>query len=319
MPNCLRPVLAYDVGLKTDSGKRKLSFKPPLVSCPCIPVPCGKCSACLANRRKEWISRLRFEEFSSDASTFVTLTYDDDHIPSDREFDRAQVQRFLKRLRNASRDFHVPPFSLRYFLVGEYGSQTHRPHYHAIFFGVDMLTEFWLPRLVGYDSAHNRPRFCSDVLARIWPYGFNVVGSVTSSSIRYVSKYVSKSIGSNEAPKAKASRPFCLKSLGLGRVPFVDVIRKGRKVSRSPRPLLFDSFSSGFAVLPSEFGFSRVSLPRVLDRYVEEFDPVLFADVKASRLLHAKNLHDERSPLVRERPIINQLKDEFKKGVLDNV
>ena len=39
------------------------------------------------------------------------------------------VQKFLKRLRKAYRG------KLRYFVAGEYGEQTARPHYHMILYG----------------------------------------------------------------------------------------------------------------------------------------------------------------------------------------
>lgn len=59
---------------------------------------------------------------------FLTLTYDEKHVPrapgglSLRFYD---IQLFCKRLRKAK-------YKLKYIIVGEYGTTTHRPHYHAI-------------------------------------------------------------------------------------------------------------------------------------------------------------------------------------------
>lgn len=75
---------------------------------------------------------------------FVTLTYDDDHVPLvegeegeiQRTLDPSHTRNWLKRYRK----YYGP---VRYYLVGEYGSKTKRPHYHAILFGrnVDVIEE----------------------------------------------------------------------------------------------------------------------------------------------------------------------------------
>ena len=92
-------------------------------------VPCGKCPACLANQRSEWIFRLQQEYLVSSFSIFVTLTYDDEHVPLDFSVNKRDVQLFHKRLRK-----HFPSADLRYYLVSEYGDHTFRPHYHGLYF-----------------------------------------------------------------------------------------------------------------------------------------------------------------------------------------
>lgn len=62
---------------------------------------------------------------------FVTLTYNDDHLPADRCVRKEVVSGWIKRIRSA-----LSPKRIRYLYVGEYGEQTLRPHYHASLFGV---------------------------------------------------------------------------------------------------------------------------------------------------------------------------------------
>lgn len=59
---------------------------------------------------------------------FVTLTYADSVLPDSGTLNPDDVKKYIKRLRKNT------GVKLRYFLVGEYGEKTHRPHYHIIFF-----------------------------------------------------------------------------------------------------------------------------------------------------------------------------------------
>ena len=84
-------------------------------------VPCGKCAACLTNKRKEWTFRLNQELHVSSSSFFITLTYDDEHIPVTEEglptFSKRDIQLFIKRLRkNTNR-------KISYYIVSEYGEK----------------------------------------------------------------------------------------------------------------------------------------------------------------------------------------------------
>ena len=64
-------------------------------------------------------------------ASFVTLTYDDAHIPVDHQLSKRDAQLFIKRLR-----YYLGKRKIRYYLCGEYGERFGRPHYHAILFNV---------------------------------------------------------------------------------------------------------------------------------------------------------------------------------------
>lgn len=312
--NCLYPRVAYDTGRLTSNGKRALTFKPPrnLVEAhmPSILVPCGKCPACLKKRRADWVSRMRLEALQHPVSTFVTLTYNDEHCPE--RLQKSDVQNFLKRLRNVPRDYGFPPFQVRYFACGEYGKRTHRPHYHLVLFGVDLTAAEWMPYLTGFNQG--KPRYASRVLERLWPYGFNVVGSVTDSSIKYVAKYAAKFYERNDPYKE-----FSIKSIGLGRSVFVDVKRKGRQYDYHLRKTFFDRYPDGLIALPDSHGVSLCRCPSCLDGYAERFAPALYEAQRLKRRDFALFVKpDMRSPGVRERVILTDLDAELKKGELDN-
>ena len=94
-----------------------------------IPFGCGQCIPCRINRKRLWTHRLMLESFSHSDATFVTLTYDPEKY-SGESLRPEDVTKFLKRLRRK-----LEPKKLRYYLVGEYGDKTGRPHYHIALFG----------------------------------------------------------------------------------------------------------------------------------------------------------------------------------------
>lgn len=53
---------------------------------------------------------------------FLTLTYDNDHCPSDRSLDYSDFQRFMKRFRKS-----YPGSTIRFYMAGEYGEKFERP------------------------------------------------------------------------------------------------------------------------------------------------------------------------------------------------
>lgn len=164
-----------------------------------IRVPCGKCAACLSRKRNEWSYRLECELKHSVSAFFITLTYDDVNVPDDGfgrlSLRKKDCQLFLKRLRKSLPDWHI-----RYYLCGEYGSNTHRPHYHAVMFGLPP------DESLSYEE-----------VLRAWQKGFVQIGTVTPASIAYVTKYcITKAEEMDEFDTRE--RPFALMSRrpGLG-------------------------------------------------------------------------------------------------------
>lgn len=145
---------------------------------PDLRVRCNKCIGCIKYRKRTWAARLLAESRCHNQNAFLTLTYDEDHIPADHKINKRDIDLFLKRLRNNYG-------KLRYFLTGEYGEKTKRPHYHAIIFGHDFLG--------GATSLRNH-EFENRILDAIWRHGKVVIGTVTPESCAYVAGYVQKKI-----------------------------------------------------------------------------------------------------------------------------
>lgn len=140
-------------------------------------------------------------------SLFVTLTYDDAHVPEGGTLVKKHVQDFLKRLRY----HHKAP--LRYFAVGEYGEQSLRPHYHLVLFGIDFTDRQALP-----PGRRGDPLYRSPVLDQIWGMGGCTYGQVTPRSARYVAKYCLKKVNGDLAAVHYGARlpEFAVMSLKPG-------------------------------------------------------------------------------------------------------
>jgi len=65
-----------------------------------IEVGCGSCLACRINKRRLWTGRIMLEAAQHEAKCFVTLTYDDDHLPDDKSLNHKHAQLWLKKLRH---------------------------------------------------------------------------------------------------------------------------------------------------------------------------------------------------------------------------
>lgn len=96
-------------------------------------VPCGKCPACLARKRQEWVVRNSIEFRHSKNAYFVTITYGPQFLPVGVNGKPTLVKRdfqlFVKRLRD-----RIKPYKIRFFGCGEYGDKGLRPHYHLIIY-----------------------------------------------------------------------------------------------------------------------------------------------------------------------------------------
>lgn len=191
---CIHPLLAVDLGINSDTGKHVIKILPKRVDSSfsslkskygdnLLELPCGKCIDCKASKAQEWSVRCYLESLSYEDNCFVTLTYDDDHLPDSLQ--KKDFQKFVKSLRNAGIKF-------RYFGCGEYGSNTKRPHYHLILFGYcPKKLDFICTTEKGYDI------FSSKFLSSLWDKGFVSVGFVEPASICYVARYNTKKLNSS--------------------------------------------------------------------------------------------------------------------------
>lgn len=173
---CYSPITAFK---PADGGA--ISFRE-VVGSREVNIACGQCIGCRIAKRDSWAFRCYAESRMYRENSFVTLTYDNDNIPTHGSLNYSDVQSFHHRLRK-----RLGPF--RFFVVGEYGEQTLRPHYHALYFGLSF------PDAVKSNSVYSKHDvFESKLLSDCWGKGQCSIGSVTYESARYCAVYTTKKI-----------------------------------------------------------------------------------------------------------------------------
>lgn len=181
---CFKPLKAFRTdAINPDTGKRGLTFNPLHAVNSALPLklPCGQCDGCRHDKAASWAVRLGHEAKTHDRSSFVTLTYSDEAVPSDYSVKLRDWQLFMKRLRKQAGT------ALRFFGCGEYGDRGGRPHYHGLIFGEDFANDRtpWAKR-------NGHQTYKSEALQSLWPHGHVELGSVTPSSAGYVARYCLK-------------------------------------------------------------------------------------------------------------------------------
>jgi len=144
----------------------------------------------LAARRPTWEPTVPYTPPSRDARLANNQTSSETHAEAHAHADsliKRDVQLFIKRLRK-EQDSRGSS-KIKYYLVGEYGDLTKRPHYHAAIFGEDFADDRYAWRHQGPNTLYRSSR-----LERLWPHGNAEIGQLTFESAAYIARYIMKKI-----------------------------------------------------------------------------------------------------------------------------
>lgn len=141
-----------------------------------VPHACRSCMPCRIRDKRVWVHRMILESYMHADNSFLTLTYNDDHLPKNGSLDPEHFRLWIMRFRSAlvrySDRLEIPRIRVRYFGVGEYGDQSERPHYHAALFGIG-------------------PAFES-MVAETWGKGHVMLSEFNDATANYVGGYITK-------------------------------------------------------------------------------------------------------------------------------
>lgn len=248
-----------------------------------IPVPCGKCPACVARRVSQWSFRLMQEERVSSSSHFITLTYDCKHAPISQNgflsLDKRHVQAFFKRLRWSQDQLGIKE-RIKYYAVGEYGGKTKRPHYHAIIFNARI-----------------------ECIQPAWSMGHVYYGDVSGASVGYTLKYMSKTWRPMHRNDDR-EWPQALMSKGLGKAYLSEAMREWHESDMYNRMYcsLLDGRKIGMPRYYKDKLYTKeqrehigaVTLARMLDRQyaeIEKAGPSYYRDLAEAQKAAFERMH----------------------------
>ena len=205
---------------------------------------------------------------------FLTLTYDNEHIPPLGNLRHSDFQTFIRSLRKRSKQ------KMRYMMCGEYGPQTLRPHYHAIIFGYRPKdAKHWATR-----RGHKVWR--SETIEKAWPHGQSEFGSVTQQSAEYVAGYIHKKImGKGKEAASQIIDTETGEIIGK-RVP--------EYARMSNRPGIGLTWLEKFKedIFPEDLvtveGGKKYKVPKYYRDWLRKEDPVLYEKLRKKRIKHAK-------------------------------
>lgn len=295
---CYHPMLMYPAATRSPKGKRPLTFNPTKgFSDKPVKIPCGECDGCKLEKSRQWAVRCMHEAQMHEQNCFLTLTYNNENLPSDGSLSKTILQKFFKDLRNYlekerlefSKIFkrEVKPTEIKYYACGEYGEKFSRPHYHACLFGYDFPD-----KVVVYAGDHseyknkirvNEHQLCrSEILEKLWPYGFSSIGELNMQTAGYVARYVTK--------KQKCEQSS---SYYNGRLPEFAIMSRRPGIGAS----WFEKYKTD--VYPKDFftvNGNKMRPPRYYDNLLEKKDSGMLADIKIKR---DRSAYENEESLVR--------------------
>lgn len=254
-----------------------------------ILVPCGHCVGCRMDYSRQWANRCYFESLDFENNYFITLTYDDDHIPlNEVHVGTLKVDhftKFIKDLRNYFK-YNFDHDHIRFFGCGEYGDTTFRPHYHILLFNLPLndLSEF-IPfddngkiNFIQKFDKFGQPYMYSDTLKNLWPYGNILVGGVSWKSSAYVARYIFKKYtGDFDVYKKLGIEPVFIRMSRKPGIGYNYISKHYKDVYKSDKLYLHDG-QKNFISRPG----------RYYDNVLKVLSPVLYENVK----LHRSNVLD---------------------------
>lgn len=268
---CYHPIPAYQ-----DRQGQKPRLWPP-VGTANLQLPCGSCLGCRTDLATDWAHRAQLEVTQWEHNSFVTLTYDNAHLPEHGHLRPTDLQKFIKRLRRAKDRQEVglqtaPTGPIRYLASGEYGDRTQRPHFHLLLFNCDFADK--------YQTAKNL--YESPTLAKYWKKGGHKIGHLTGASANYVAQYSLKKLAlpvERHDENGEVYHP-----------PFIRMSCKPPIGEHWTRQFKTD-LQHGYLIRDAR----KKRIPRGIKKQLAKIDPSLAEQAAQAAQLHTRTRHDLRA------------------------
>lgn len=257
-------------------------------------IPCGKCIGCRLDYSAEWANRGYCEAKMHENNYFVTLTYDPDHIHIDEYLEDREgftwvnegdwngnlypkeLTQFIKSLRQKmKRDYGDD--GIRFMACGEYGSKGARPHYHIIFFGLNLPAEtFFEPQIINKNIYYR-----NKIIEDIWTKGFSNVGEANWNTISYVARYITKKINGEGSEQLYAANGKIKEFMRVSRMPGI-----GEPYYQKHKD---EIYKNGYITIKNLEGTHKVTPPTYFDDLFKKEHPGEFLKIQRERRQRAEN------------------------------
>lgn len=248
-------------------------------------IPCGHCIECYLNYSQQWANRCMLEltDYEPCECWFLTLTYDNEHIP-DINSDmfagtllKEDLQKFWKRLRQFVERDVGERSRIRYFACGEYGTNTFRPHYHAILYGFP-----WVDLQPWSRSKSGFPLFRSTLLESIWKNGIVCLSPVTWETCAYTARYVMKKVDKSYDQKLYFENNLEPEFITMSRRPGIGLSYYELNKDKIYK---FDQI-----IISTMDGGKIIKPPKYYDSKFEVDDPIAYENIKIKRKEVSENI-----------------------------
>lgn len=269
---CYHPIPAYQGG----PGEPVKLW--PHVGTANLNLPCGNCLGCRTDLATDWAHRAQLELTNWKHNCFLTLTYDDTHLPEGGHLRPRDLQKFIKRLRRGldRQDTAIlsDPGGIRYLASGEYGETTLRPHFHLLLFNCNFADK--------HRVAKNLEE--SPALMKYWKKGAHRIGELTGASANYVAQYSLK--------KLKAS-PDGVRHDAYGEIYKQPFMRMSLKppIGKAWVDKHKNDLQHGYLVRDAR----KKRIPRGTIKQLKQVDPLLAEQAQHRASQHARTKHDLRA------------------------
>lgn len=270
---CYHPVTAWRSKQLNANGNRPLVFvEAQGLDNSQLEIPCGQCVGCRLDNARSWAIRLMHERHYHDLCCFLTLTYDAHNLPNPPSVDHRHFQLFMKRLRKYHHYANPDAPKIKYYMCGEYGGNTNRPHYHAIVFGLDFADKRKWKKGKRGDQIYT-----SEKLNELWGLGYCWIGSVTHQSAGYVARYCLKKVNGD-----RADEHYSIVNKDTGEIVLLN--KEYMAASNGLGLAHFEEHHQQMYIRDScVVAGNQVPVPKYYDRKLKAINPELLEDIKLRR------------------------------------
>lgn len=307
-------VTSYSVNELEINGKKYTNWQE---------IPCGKCIGCRLAYSKTWAMRCMLEAKDHENNEFVTLTYDEEHVPKckyriDTETGEVKeinevntlyfehLKKFMKDLRRYI-EYHAEEpkpkredyknnedyqkdkekwekkYLIRYYACGEYGSEKKTMRPH---FHAIIYNLNLKDKKIDELSKKGSIQFKSEMLEKIWGKGRVRTSPVNYETCAYVARYIMKKVKGKEAVEFFESTGRTLEATRMSRMPGI-----GRKYYDKNKDKIYECDEIW---LKNKYGALPMKPPRYYDNLYDLEEPEKMEQIKEQRKKIAEEIEKSR-------------------------